>query len=222
MRSSNEGERKAAVEAIATAYWRPVYKYIRLRWNLEPEDAQDMTQEFFARMIENEFLAKYDAAKARMRTFLRSCIDHMMMNRARDAMREKRGSGAAHLSLDFADAEHELAAASVPASMDDFFEREWVRSLFELAVERLQERCDAAGKQKQFAIFQACDLADDEKPSYAELAQRFEVAVTDVTNYLSFVRREFRRCVLDQLRSMTGSDEEFQREARSLLGVNPR
>lgn len=211
------------MEAIATAYWRPVYKYIRLRWKLEPEDAQDMTQEFFARLIENEFLAKYDAAKARMRTFLRSCIDHMMMNRARDAMREKRGNRTAHLSLDFADAEHELAAARVPASMDEFFEREWVRSLFQLAVERLNERCEGAGKQKQFAMFQACDLADeDEKPSYAELAHRFEVAVTDVTNYLSFTRREFRRCVLDQLRSMTGSDEEFQREARSLLGVDPR
>ena len=211
------------MDAIAAAYWRPVYKYIRLRWNVDAEEAQDVTQEFFARLIEKEFLSKYDASKARMRTFLRSCIDHMMMNRARDAIREKRGSGAAHLSLDFADAEHELAAASVPASMDEFFEREWVRSLLELAVKRLQERCEAAGKQKQFAMFQACDLAEeDEKPSYAELAQRFEVAVTDVTNYLSFVRREFRRCVLDQLRSMTGSDEEFQREARSLLGVNPR
>ncbi len=211
------------MDAIAAAYWRPVYKYIRLRWSVDPEDAQDLTQEFFARLIEKEFLSKYDAEKARMRTFLRSCIDHMMMNRARDAMREKRGSGAAHLSLDFADAEHELAAAGAPASMDEFFEREWVRSLFELAVERLRERCESARKQRQFAIFQACDLADEnEKPRYAELAKRFGVAVTDVTNYLSFVRREFRQCVLDQLRSMTGSDEEFRREARSLLGADPK
>jgi RNA polymerase sigma factor (sigma-70 family) len=212
------------VEAIAAAYWRPVYKYIRLRWNLEPEDAQDMTQEFFARLIEKEFLGAYDGRKARLRTFLRSCIDHMMMNRSRDAVREKRGGGAAHLSLDFSEAEHELrGAASVPASMDEFFEREWVRSLFEIAVARLKEQCTESGKIKQFAVFEAYDLVDeDEKPSYAALAKRFALAVTDVTNYLSFTRREFRRCVLDQLRAMTGSDEEFRHEARALLGVEPR
>jgi DNA-directed RNA polymerase specialized sigma24 family protein len=147
----------------------------------------------------------------------------MMMNRSRDAVREKRGGGAAHLSLDFADAEHELAAASVPASMDEFFEREWVRSLFGLAVERMKASCTQAGKQKQFAVFEACDLVDrDEKPSYVELARRFGIAVTDVTNYLSLTRREFRRCVLEQLRAMTGSDDEYRREAQALLGVDPK
>jgi DNA-directed RNA polymerase specialized sigma24 family protein len=223
VKSSNEAERRAAIDAIAAAYWRPVYKYIRLRWNVQTEEAQDATQDFFAQLIEKEFLATYDVNKARMRTFLRTCIDRMMMNRSRDAVREKRGGGAAHLSLDFADAEHELAAASVPASMDEFFEREWVRSLFGLAVERMKASCTQAGKQKQFAVFEACDLVDrDEKPSYVELARRFGIAVTDVTNYLSLTRREFRRCVLEQLRAMTGSDDEYRREAQALLGVDPK
>jgi hypothetical protein len=95
--------------------------------------------------------------------------------------------------------------------------------LFALAVERLRVQCQWAGKTTQFAVFERYDLGDeDTRPSYAVLAEEFHIAATDVTNYLAFTRREFRRCVLSQLRDMTGSDDEFQREARSLLGVVPK
>ena len=98
-----------------------------------------------------------------------------------------------------------------------------VRTLFALAVERLCSQCQAAGKATQFALFERYDLGDAEmRPSYAALAQEFNIALTDVTNYLAFARREFRRCVLDQLRERTGSEEEFWREARSLVGVDAR
>ncbi len=90
-------------------------------------------------------------------------------------------------------------------------------------MERLRAQCQQAGKTTQFAVFERYDLGDeDTRPSYAALAEEFRIAATDVTNYLAFARREFRRCVLAQLRDMTGSDEEFQREARSLLGVEPK
>jgi len=112
---------------------------------------------------------------------------------------------------------------SMNCSPEDYFEKEWVRTLFGLAVERLRAQCQTAGKTTQFALFERYDLGDeDARPSYATLAEEFQIAVTDVTNYLAFARREFRRCVLAQLRDMTGSDEEFQREARSLLGVEPK
>jgi hypothetical protein len=72
-----------------------------------------------------------------------------------------------------------------------------------------------------FTLFELYDLNDeDSKLSYAQLAGEFGLAATDVTNYLAFARREFRRCVLEQLREMTASDEEFRREAQSLLGVD--
>jgi hypothetical protein len=71
-----------------------------------------------------------------------------------------------------------------------------------------------------FALFERYDLNDaDPKPSYAQLAAEFGLAATDVTNYLAFARREFRRRVLDQLREMTATEEEFRREAQALLGV---
>jgi RNA polymerase sigma factor (sigma-70 family) len=216
-------ERMQALDAITGAYWRPVYKYVRFRWRLERENAEDFTQDFFSRLLEKDFLASYDPAKGKLRTFLRTCIDRMFMNQARDARRQKRGDPAVHVSLDFEEAEHELAASVGTSSPEDYFEQEWVRTLFALAVERLGAQCQTAGKTTQFALFERCDLGDaDERPSYAALAQEFRIAMTDVTNYLAFARREFRRCVLIQLRDMTGSDEEFQREARALLGVDAK
>jgi hypothetical protein len=75
----------------------------------------------------------------------------------------------------------------------------------------------------QFELFELYDLEDDDpKPSYSQLAAKFGLATTDVTNYLAFARREFRRCVLDQLREMTATDQEFRREAQALLGVDIR
>ncbi len=228
--SDDPQERAKAIDAITAAYWRPVYKYVRMRWRVDREDAQDFTQDFFARLLENEFLDSYDPDKGRLRTFLRVCADRLFLNQERDANRLKRGSGAVHVSLnhvslnkDVDEAEQELAAAPSTDSPEDYFEKEWVRTLFALAVERLRAHCESEGKEVRFELFERYDLGDSEtRPSYAELAGNFSLAVTDVTNYLAFARREFRRCVLAQLREMTGSEAEFRREAQSLLGVDPK
>lgn len=221
--SDDPATRSRAIETIAAAYWKPLYKYVRLKWNLTPEDAADFTQEFFAGLLEKEFLESYDVSKGRLRTFLRTCADRLFMKQTRDAMRQKRGGGYTHLALDFGEAEHELASAVTSDSPEDYFNKEWVRSLFAVGLQRLRARCEAANKVIHFELFERYDLADDDpRPSYAELAQEFGLATTDVTNYLSFARREFQRCVLDQLREMTATDEEFRREAQALLGVEIR
>ena len=227
-RSDNPAERSQAINAITISYWKPVYKYVRLHWNVATEDARDFTQDFFLRLIEKDFLHSYDPAKGRLRTFLRTCVDRLFLNQSRDAHRQKRGGALAHMALDFDQAEREFAQmsqqpGSSPGSPEDYFEKEWVRTLFALAVERLRAACEAAGKNAHFELFAEYDLDDSlPKPSYASLAARFSLPVTGVNNYLAFARREFRRYVLEQLRDMTGSEEEFRREAQALLGVQPK
>lgn len=221
--SDDPTARSMAMEAIITAYWKPIYKYVRLKWNAAPEDAADFTQEFFTRLLEKEFLAVYDRGKGRLRTFLRTCADRLFMKQDRDSRRLKRGAGSPHLSLDFQEAEQELGRILGFQSPEECFDKEWVRSLFSLGVRRLQVRCENEGKILHFELFERYDLEnDDPKPSYAQLADEFGLVVTDVTNYLASARREFRRCILDQLREMTTTDEEFRREARVLLGVDVR
>ena len=222
-RSADPAERSRAIESIAAAYWKPIYKYSRMKWNMSAEDAADFTQDFFTRLLEKEFLDSYDSGKGRLRTFLRTCADRLFMNQMRDAQRIKRGAGSLHLSLDFEEAEQELAtvlASWASESPEDRFEKEWVRSLFALGVERLRSGCESGGKMIHFALFERYDLEEaDPRPSYAQLAAEFGLPATDVTNYLAFARREFRKCVLEQLREMTATEEEFRREAQALLGV---
>jgi hypothetical protein len=87
-----------------------------------------------------------------------------------------------------------------------------------MAVERLRMRCVEEEKLTQFAIFEAYDLEDDRTVSYRELAARFGVAETQVTNYLSAMRRRFREHVLEALRELTASEAEYRAEMRALLG----
>ncbi len=224
-RSDDRAERRRALETIVSANWKPVYKYIRIRWSKSNEDAKDLTQEFFAQLIEKGYLDGYDPGKARLRTFLRVCVDGFVANQDKAARRLKRGGPAIVLSLDFERAEGELARTEppTPETLEEFFEKEWVRSLFGLAVERLRAECEARGKATHFRLFELYDLEDagECRLSYDQLAREFDLAVSDVTNYLAFVRREFRRIVLEKLREMTATEEEFWREARAVLGVVP-
>ena len=225
VRSIDAEERERALEALCAAYWKPVYKYIRLRWNRPADAAQDLTQGFFMELLERELLDKFDSNKSRLRTYLRLCVDSFVMNQDKAGRRLKRGGNILHVALDFSGAEEELSAAIMdpaaipsPDSLEEFFEKEWVRSLFALAVEELRELCVARERERTFHLFEAYDLEGNEKISYEQLAQEYGIPLTDVTNALAWARREFRRIALERLRGICGSEEEFQREARAAFG----
>jgi RNA polymerase sigma factor (sigma-70 family) len=224
-RSIDGEERERALEALCAAYWKPVYKYIRWRWNRLPDAAQDLTQGFFAELLERELFDKFDSNKSRLRTYLRVCVDSFVMNEDKAGSRQKRGGNIPHVALDFAAAEEELGATAIdpariasPESLEEFFEKEWVRSLFTLAVEDLRSLCEERERSRTFRLFEAYDLEGNEKGSYEQLSKDYGISVTDVTNALSWARREFRKIALDRLRELCSSEEEFQREARAAFG----
>jgi RNA polymerase sigma factor (sigma-70 family) len=225
VRSQDPAEQTRALETLFAAYWKPVYKYVRLRWNRSPEDAQDLTQGFFAEMLERDLLTKYDPAKSKLRTYFRLCADSFVMNQDKAARRQKRGGTAMHVPLDFQAAEGELTEAAIdpasiasPESLEEFFEKEWVRSLFALAVEDLRKFCAERERDRTFRLFEDYDLSGDPEISYDKLAAEYAIPVTDVTNALFWARREFRKIALERLREICGSDEEFHREARAVFG----
>ncbi len=228
-RSIDREERERALEALCAAYWKPVYKYVRWRWNWAANDAQDLTQGFFAELLERELLDKFDPKKSRLRTYLRVCVDSFVMNEDKWSRRQKRGGNILNVALDFAAAEEELGATTIdpakivsPESLEEFFEKEWVRSLFALAVEDLRQLCEQRERTRTFRLFEAYDLEGDEKSSYDQLSKDYGISVPDVTNALAWARREFRRIALDRLRELCGSEEEFHREARAAFGWDTR
>jgi RNA polymerase sigma factor (sigma-70 family) len=212
--------RARATETIVACYWKPIYKYIRRRWGASNDDAKDLTQSFLASLLERGILAQFDPQRARFRTYLRLCLDGFVANEHRAAGRLKRGNGKV-LPLDFVAAETELARHGAPAEDPEAgFEQEWIRSLFGLAVTELRERLAANDNSVHFELFERYDLRDAGagSPTYADLARDFGLSVSDVTNRLAHVRRQFRAVVLEKLRELTASDEEFRSEARRLLG----
>ena len=222
-RSDDQTIRQRAFETILASYWKPAYKYIRLKWQADNEDAKDLTQSFFVNAFEKNHFASYDARKASFQTFLRTCLDRFIANERKAGQRLKRGGGVDHYQLDFAAAENELAvhAASSTLSAEDYFHREWVRWMFTLAVEDFRQRCFDSGRALHFQLFERYDLNDDDREiSYASLATEFGLDPPTVNNYLAAARRDFRRLVLERLREITATDEEFRTEARSLLGVD--
>jgi DNA-directed RNA polymerase specialized sigma24 family protein len=219
------GAAEHAWDTLVRGYWRPVYAYLRLRWQLAHDDAQDLTQEFFGRAHARGFFDRFDPAKARFRTFLRVCLDRFVLKEREALGRAKRGGGATHRSLDFAGADRELVAAlpDPAADPDVLFRREWVRALFAGVADALGARAEASGKAVAFDVFRLYDLEGSDapqRPTYEQLARRFGIPTTQVTNHLSAMRRAFRKEALAQLRAQSGSAEEFRTEARELFGAH--
>ena len=225
LRSAQQETRTRAYDHVVAAYWKPIYKYVRTRYRQSVPDAQDFTQGFFTRVLEKNFFASFDPGKARFRTFLRVCLDRYVANEFKSHSRVKRGGDRAILSLDFAGAERELQRAGVvaPETAGDYFEREWLRSVISLAIERLRQQTSRQEKELHFRLFEQYDLERPEraeKITYRQLAQIHGLAPTDVTNYLAGIRRQFRSIVIEIIRELTASEAEFRQEVRAVLGVD--
>jgi DNA-directed RNA polymerase specialized sigma24 family protein len=220
IRDSNPDARRAAFGDLVEGYWKPVYKHLRMTWRLDPEEARDLTQGFFADAFEKAWLEKFEPGKARFRTFVRVCADRFVMNARQSRSRLKRGGAVQTVALDFDGADRELLDHhAAPAGPDEYFHQEFVRALFERALQAARAECEANGHSLHYTLFERYDVVPVGDVSYAQLAAEFGLTVAQVTNYLAQVRRAFRTHALAALAGLCGSEAEFSREARDLFGV---
>lgn len=195
-----------AMDRVIALYWKPVYRFIRLKFRKDNEDAKDLTQAFFASALQREFFARFDPARASFRTYLRMAVERFAASQHAAATRQKRGGENVFEPMG------ELLATS--ESPELAFERDWQRQLFSLALDDLRAHCDASGKQLQFRVFQDYDLADGQRPTYGELAERHGTSEASVTNYLAWARRLLRGFVTERLRGTTSGPQELNEEMR--------
>lgn len=210
--------RRDAAELLVRAYRQPVLAMLRARWDLQAADADDLTQEFFARALEKGWLGRYNPAKGRFRTFLRVCAGRFAANTHQAAGRQKRGGGRAELSV-------EELAGLLPDGDGDAerrFREAWVRSVFDLALAEFRDEALARDRPVHLALFEGYDLTDapdEERPTYRDLAATHGIGETQVLNHLAWSRRRFRAHVLSVLRRLAGSDAEYREDVRELLGI---
>jgi RNA polymerase sigma-70 factor (ECF subfamily) len=203
VRAADDAVRRQALEVITSAYWQPVHAYLCLRWRETDDSAADITQAFFAKILQSSLIATYNPSKGLFRRYLRACLDNFVLNTRQQNKR------ADTVVLDF----------DVPTSAEspeEVFHREWVRRLFYLAVEDLRGSRD----EIRFRIFEHYDLSDsNSRPTYIQLAREYALTPETITNYLAAMRRDFRKAVLNRLRELTATDREFRSEARVILGI---
>ncbi|MBZ5623825.1 MAG: sigma-70 family RNA polymerase sigma factor [Acidobacteriia bacterium] len=206
LEAATAGPANEALERVIALYWKPVYRFIRHKFRKDNEDAKDLTQSFFASAIQRDFFARFDPAKASFRTYLRMAVERFAASQHAAANRQKRGG-----DIQFEPLEEQEIAAESP---EQVFEREWQRQLFALALDDLRAYCEGSGKQLQFQVFEAYDLAAGDRPSYAGLAARHGIAETSITNHLAWARRLLRGFVTERLRGVTSGERELREEMR--------
>lgn len=214
-------ERAWALDALARAYWPAIYRYVRINWRKPPAESEELTQDFLLMMVEKEAFDGYDPDRGRFRSFLKICLERYLSNAHKASRRQKRG-GEFPFRFEIDAIEIEIAASTRTPEEDmcDAFDRGFASALVSMGIDELRELCKEREKPDTFAIFEAYVLSEaDVRPTYAELATRHGLSVFDVTNRLAFARREFRRLILSHLRTLTSNEDEFQQEAREVLGV---
>jgi hypothetical protein len=150
------------------------------------------------------------------------CLDGFASNARKADRRLKRGGGVKVVPLDFETAEGEISThePAVDADVDELFYREWIRALLERSVEDLRRRAEDAGRPEMFEVFRRYDLIEDgdARPTYSAIAAALDLTAATVTNHLAAMRKQFRTIVLDRLRDLTSSEEEWESEAARLFG----
>jgi len=207
-----------AFDRILTRYWQPVYWCIRIGWNKTNEDAKDLTQNFFMTLLERQALAQADPGRGKFRTFLRASLRNFLTDEHRKGNRIRHGGRVATIPRDFQEDPPDLQAPK-DASPDSVFDAEWARSLMAAALQRLKE--ELAATPTQFDVFAACDLHDapEAPPSHEQLAERFQLPLTEIKRLLRINRARLRDLVVDEIRNYAETESEIQEELDYLLKI---
>lgn len=215
--ASSATVRRHALEELIRSYWRPVYFYIRRR-NGDRESAKDLTQGFFAMLLEREAFAGLTPDGGKFRSFLLTALRHFLSDAAEHARALKRGGDRQALAMDFEAAEREAALPSAPAeSPDEAFRREWALRVIAEALADLRGAYDAAGRTREFQAFCRHLSYSGDLPTYAELARSLDVTESDVRNRLHAARSRYAQAILNVLRRATRTESEAEEELRELF-----
>jgi DNA-directed RNA polymerase specialized sigma24 family protein len=204
----------SALSELCQAYWRPVYVFLR-KQGYGREDAQDLTQGFFAHLIENRGYAHADPKKGRFRSYLLGALKHFIAD-ARDREHAlKRGGGMILENLDN-NVEAQITRGA-KWQADQVYDREWASSLVRQALDRLAQECALAGKGELFAHFVPYLAAPDESAiPYDEIARRSHRAVMTLWHELGRLRRRYRAILREEVRATVHDPTEVDEELRYL------
>jgi len=208
-----------ALEELCRTYWFPLYAYVRRR-GYGKEDAEDLTQAFFARFLEKNYLAGLSAERGRFRAFLLASLKHFLANEWDKSQCQKRGGGATLLSLDWqtADTQFQVAATNEP-SPDRVFDREWALALLAKVIRRLERECTADGKANLFAELKIFLTAGNSELSHAAAAKNLGMDETAVRVAVHRLRKRYRVLLRAEISQTLADESQVDEEMQALFGA---
>ena len=217
--SSNTTAGLEALSKLCQAYWYPLYAYVRRR-GYSPPDAEDLTQEFFARFLEHRWVANADREKGRFRTFLLSALNHFLANEWDRARAQKRGGGVPLLALEFRQAETRYGREPADnATPEQHYERRWAAALLERVLDRLRREHDQENKGELFAALHSCLVGERASQPYDQLARQLHLSVGAVKTAVHRMRQRYRHLLRDEIAQTVHTPDDVDAELRYLIGV---
>lgn len=211
-----------ALEELCRAYWYPLYAYVRRRGHA-PADAEDLTQAFFARVLERNWVGDADRTRGRFRTFLLSAMNHFLADEWDKARAQKRGGGAAHLPLDMVSAETRYGGE--PAhhiTPDQIFDRQWALTLLDTVLQQLRSEYEREGRAELFDGLRHCLIGGRESQPYARLAEHLRMTEGAVKVAVHRLRKRYRALLRATVAQTTATDSEVDEELKHLFAVLSR
>jgi len=210
---------RAALARLCQTYWYPLYAYARRRGN-PPHDAQDLTQEFFARLLERHSLAAANPSCGRFRSFLLTAMNHFLVNEWNKARAEKRGGGIPALSLDLAAAEERFDLEPADqATPDKIFDRQWALTLLNEVLNRLEADYQREGKIELFAALKQTLTGPRESQPYAQLAAKLGLTEGAVKVAVHRLRKRYRELIRAEIAHTLDQTQDIEEEMRHLFSA---
>jgi RNA polymerase sigma factor (sigma-70 family) len=210
---------REALEKLCRAYWYPLYTFVR-RQGHSPEDAQDATQEFFARFLEKDYFSLAEPTRGRFRSFLLASLKNFLTEQHRQAGRIKRGGGTTVVSWDAATAEERFdSEPKDEATPELIYEKRWALTLLENVLSKLGEELTAAGKERVFAELKNHLWGDKGEESYAVIAARLEMTEGALKVAAHRLRQRYRELLRKEVAHTVARHEEIDEELRYLISV---
>jgi RNA polymerase sigma-70 factor (ECF subfamily) len=208
-----------ALEKLCSAYWYPLYAYVR-RQGRSPEDAQDLTQAFFAKLLEKKSLRHAQKERGRFRTFLLTSLKHFLSHEWERAQSAKRGGGRIHLSWDQTSAEERYRFEPVSdLTPDKVFEQRYAMTLFQDALVRLRDESVASGNSDRFEQLKGFLTDEPAEGAYKTVAERLGMSPDSVAVAVHRLRQRYGELVREGIAQTVASAAEVQEELRYLIGL---
>ena len=206
LKDGSRAEAEEALEEICRTYWYPLYVYAR-RFGLADSDAKDTVQDLFVRLLDQDRMARADASRGRLRTFLVSSLRHVLANARERQQAMKRGGQAEHLSLDMTDAEDRylVEVASGEATPERSFDRCWAQELMRVALEKLRDAYAADGKGEVFAALSPSLSEGDSWTGQEEAAARLNMNDGAMRVALHRLRKRYRDMLIAEMARTEGA-----------------